>query len=220
MSISKKYRCSFRENGIYHIYNRSNNFETLFPSDLHRNCFLPKYQEKMSPYLETFCWNLLNDHFHILVKVKPAQQIIAHLLSLPPNSLTPSDQKFLLNEILLSQFLETKFQGLFQSYAQTANNLLFRKGNLFNKSFKRTEILTNQQFKETIVFIHTNSDRHNLTNDFKKWKWSSWHKIYSKLNDPIKLTSPVNAFGNKTKFLSQHNKALNTCYIGDIFLDH
>ena len=39
MPIPEKYLADFDENGIYHVYNRTNNMERLFLSDENRHFF-------------------------------------------------------------------------------------------------------------------------------------------------------------------------------------
>ena len=55
---------------FYHIFNRTNNKEPLFRSAADRRFFLLKYKQYLSPYLHTFAYCLLGNHFHLLVQVK------------------------------------------------------------------------------------------------------------------------------------------------------
>jgi putative transposase len=79
MPIPRKYLAEFEENGIYHIYNRTNNKEALFLTDENRRFFLQQYAMYMSAVADTFCWCLLPNHFHLLIRIKPADEIIAAL---------------------------------------------------------------------------------------------------------------------------------------------
>lgn len=54
----------------YHIYNRANGNEQLFLSDDNYRYFLKKYNEYISPIVDTFCYCLMPNHFHFLVRVK------------------------------------------------------------------------------------------------------------------------------------------------------
>ncbi|MDZ4795015.1 MAG: hypothetical protein SGI83_12110 [Bacteroidota bacterium] len=69
MPIPDKNLADFQEGYFYHIYNRTNNQEKLFLSDDNRYFFLKRY-ELVSPLLDTFCWALLPNHFHLLVRIK------------------------------------------------------------------------------------------------------------------------------------------------------
>ena len=64
------YLANFYENGIFHVYNRTNNKEILFKTEENRLYFLKQFAKYLSPFLDTFCWNLLPNHFHFLVQIK------------------------------------------------------------------------------------------------------------------------------------------------------
>lgn len=54
----------------YHIYNRANGSEKLFLSDENYRYFLKKYNEYVSPIVDTFCYCLMSNPFHFLIRVK------------------------------------------------------------------------------------------------------------------------------------------------------
>jgi hypothetical protein len=56
MPINAKYIAEFEENGIYHIYNKTNNKELLFITDENRLFFLQKFSQILSPFLDVYCW--------------------------------------------------------------------------------------------------------------------------------------------------------------------
>jgi putative transposase len=53
--MNKTYFADFYENGIFHVYNRTNNKELLFQSDENRHWFLKQYAKYLHPFLDTFC---------------------------------------------------------------------------------------------------------------------------------------------------------------------
>ena len=59
MPIPDKYLADFEENGIYHVYNRTNNKEKLFLSEENVIFFLRRFKELNSPLADTYSWNLL-----------------------------------------------------------------------------------------------------------------------------------------------------------------
>ncbi len=71
------YSADFYENGIFHVYNRTNNRELLFRSDDNYLYFLKQYDKYLHPFLDTYCWNLMPNHFHLLVRVKSTEAIKA-----------------------------------------------------------------------------------------------------------------------------------------------
>ncbi len=94
MPINQKYLADFEENELYHIYNRTNNQELLFLSDENRYFFLRKYAALLSPFISTYCWCLLPNHFHLLVRIKPLDEIKKYFKQLPKTNLTITEQQF------------------------------------------------------------------------------------------------------------------------------
>ena len=42
--------------------------------------FLKQYDKYLHPFVDTFCWNLLPNHFHFLVQVKSSEEIKENLI--------------------------------------------------------------------------------------------------------------------------------------------
>ncbi|MBI1224103.1 MAG: hypothetical protein GC192_02590 [Bacteroidetes bacterium] len=61
--------------GYYHVFNRGNNKENLFYLSKNYGYFLEKYKHYLSPWLDTYAYCLLPNHFHLLVRVKEAGEI-------------------------------------------------------------------------------------------------------------------------------------------------
>jgi REP element-mobilizing transposase RayT len=214
MPIPDKYLAEFEENGVYHIYNRTNNKEILFLSDENRVFFLKRYKDLLFPFADTYCWNLLPNHFHMLIKIKSVQLIGVYLQSIPKKSLTLTEKQFLErydndhngNSITLSELIENAFKRFFQSYALAFNKQNNRQGNLFYKPFKRVRIADEAQFTMAVIYIHANAGKHGLVKDFTTYKWSSWHSIIS--NNPTSLLRDeiIEWFGGKEQCIKIHKE--------------
>lgn len=63
---------------FFHVFNRGNNGDNLFYKERNYGYFLEKYFEYMSPVLDTYCYNLLPNHFHLLARVKEEAVVIGH----------------------------------------------------------------------------------------------------------------------------------------------
>ncbi|WP_339612080.1 hypothetical protein [uncultured Planktosalinus sp.] len=59
----------------YHIYNRANGNEQLFLSDDNYRYFLKKYDNYIAPIADTFCYCLMPNHFHFLVRIKRESEV-------------------------------------------------------------------------------------------------------------------------------------------------
>ena len=57
------------EPGIYHIYNRGNNQQTIFFSDENYFYFLRKCHRYLKPVSDILAWCLMPNHFHFLIAV-------------------------------------------------------------------------------------------------------------------------------------------------------
>jgi putative transposase len=110
MPISEKYIADFEEEEIFHVYNRTNNKEKLFLTDENRLFFLKRNKEIVGSFADTYCWNLLPNHFHLLIRIKSEKLIIAHLGSKPKEALMMTERKFLMSRV--ANLARLAFQGL------------------------------------------------------------------------------------------------------------
>lgn len=104
---------------LYHIYNCGINGTDLFKEKRNYYYFLEKYEEYCSSILETFCYALLRNHFHLLVRIK--EKVVV-----PRN-----DGKGEI-ELLASKQVSHFFNG----YAQAFNKAYDRHGKLFELPFR------------------------------------------------------------------------------------
>src|SRR5690554_5163811 len=166
----------------YHIYNHANGDENLFREQKTYEYFLEKYKKHISPIAETIAWCLMPNHFHLLVKIKTEEEIVAAFSSanssstFPPSTFSPSTfpkfqtleklgleklkrlEKFKKLETLegKSNFLSKQFANFFSSYTQSFNKVYGRRGSLFLKNFKRKEIVDENYLLNLILYIHLN----------------------------------------------------------------
>ncbi len=54
----------------FHIYNRGNNKEIIFKEPENFIYFLNLWKKYIHPVAETFCYNLLPNHFHFFIRIK------------------------------------------------------------------------------------------------------------------------------------------------------
>lgn len=228
MPINKKYLEDFVEEEVYHIYNRTNNNEHLFLSDENRFFFLKKYKEILAPFIDTYCWCLLPNHFHLLVKVKSESNIISYLTTKPVLSIT--ERKFLEErvgnllkvanpKVSFSELIEHTFKRFFQSYALAFNKMYNRKGNLFYKPFKRVKINEDSQFTMAIVYIHANPAKHKLVKDFTKYRWSSWATIISNQPTAVLRNEIIEWFGNLENCIRTHEELAEYYYNSEVAME-
>ena len=204
MPIPLKYLADFEEDCMYHIYNRTNNKEQLFLNDANRLFFLKRYKELLSPFTETYCWCLLSNHFHFLIKIKSFSNIQSFLKAKPTKELTTTEKQFIENKITLSELIEGSFKRFFQSYALSFNKMHKRQGNLFYKPFKRIRIEKDSQLTMAIIYIHANAMKHGLVNNFADYEWSSWHTIISNRPTTLFRKEVIDWFGGLQACIKAH----------------
>jgi putative transposase len=205
------YTANFYDAGIFHVYNRTNNKELLFKSDDNRLYFLKQFQKYLHPFLDTFCWNLLPNHFHFLVQIKTTEAIKKYLQTLPLQTLKPIEKKYLADTTTTELLLELEWKRLFTSYAMAFNKQHNRNGNLFQRPFKRLEIIKESHFTQAIIYIHANAQHHKLCKDFTAHQWSSWHTMLSDRPTNIKREEVLTWFGGRQQFIDTH-KAMTQYY--------
>ncbi len=231
--MNDKFLASFYENGIFHIYNRTNNKELLYKTDENRLYFLKQYAKYLQPFLDTFSWCLLPNHFHFLVRVKEASTIKANLrkrlnrddifwkdvISKPTTNLKPIEQKFLKDEVTVDELIEFEWRRLFISYSMAFNKQHNRTGNLFNRPFKRIEVNKESYFTQAIIYIHANPLKHKLLKDFTAYPWSSYQSILSNKPSQLCKQDVLEWFGGVKQFTAIHKSQSQCYYNSDISIE-
>jgi putative transposase len=223
MPIPQKYLVDFVEGNVYHVFNRTNNKEKLFLNDDNRLFFLKQYAKYISPIADTFCWCLLPNHFHFLIRIKSTEQIVNALQKRVDNlqkvvnpaikPLSKTENRFLKNEITLSEFVEYYFKSFFQSYSLAFNKVNNRSGNLFYRPFKRVEINKESYFTQAIIYIHANPLKHKLVKDFTTYQWSSYQSFLSDKATQLCKHEIIEWFGKIKQFVQLHKTKVNTITI-------
>lgn len=214
-----KYKAAFVENEFYHVYNRTNNKEILFKTEENYTHFLKRYDHYTSAFLETYSWNLLPNHFHLLVKVKSTESIINYLSNKCSKELCKTEKKFLRQIIPIHNLIDNVFQRFLISYSMSFNNLHNRKGNLLHRPFKHVLVNKDDQFTQTVIYINANAQKHQIVTDFKKYKWSSYNTILS--DKPTKLfrRELLDWFGGKEWFIKILKEQTEYYYLCDTAID-
>ena len=219
MPIASRYLAKFNENGIYHVYNRTNNRELLFLSSENYLFFLRKYDDYLHSILDTFSWCLLPNHFHLLVRVKTEADICKFIQAKEYKLQTTTEKLFLDKKLLLTELVERAFKRFFQSYSQAFNKMYNRQGNLFYKPFKRIKVDRDSQFTQAVVYIHANPLKQQLVKDFCLDKWSSWKSLLSESPTRLLRKELLEWFGGKDLFIQTHLDLAKYYYSSDLTIE-
>ncbi len=191
----------------YHVFNRTNNRETLFTCDRERNLFLEKYKEYLSAYVDTFAWCLMDNHFHFSVRVKPEKAVLDEVINTKEPLRTVAQTKYLEHpeqEKAFHTVIEGQFSRLFTSYAMTFNLTHQRSGNLFYRPFKRIEITDDDHLIWLIYYIHSNIAKHGIRPNFDAYPWSSYQTFLKEKPTSLCKQEVLEWFGGKARFLEFH----------------
>jgi REP element-mobilizing transposase RayT len=164
---TEHYYTRFEDDGVYHIYNRTVDRKPMFTSKDNYMFFIRKFDKYLSDFIKIYAYCLLGNHFHFLIKINELTPVNASDMHVNPKQKTTHD------------IVSNQLRKFFQSYAMAFNKQQNRIGTLFQTPFKRVKIKDERYFKELTCYINTNAQKHNLVDDFRQWKWSSYRKLIS-----------------------------------------
>jgi len=180
----------------FHIYNRGNNLEKLFWVKEDYEFFMKKYSEIIHPFVNTYAYCLLPNHFHFLIKV---DHVDPQCWNHQPSHL---------------------FRKFFQFYAIWFNKKRNRKGSLFTKYYRRIEVSSDEYMKRLIYYIHRNPVKHGISSEFQTYPYSSF-KSYSCFEDTIISRAEALVWFNNDliEFLEYHKAIEEKPDLRDLIFD-
>ncbi len=218
----KKHTQPLEPDRIYHIYNRGINGENIFKEERNYGYFLEKYAKCISPIADTYAYCLLKNHFHLAVKIKTEQEILAFYRA--KKNITEEKNIKNVGEVLnlsdvkndvkipdVTKIINQQFAVLFNGYAQAINKAYNRTGGLFEESFRRIMVDNDNYFTELIYYIHQNPIKHGFVNDLRDYPHSSYHSHLSTALTKLKRDEVLEWFGNRNAYEKFHleNQKLN-----------
>lgn len=190
----------------YLIYNHANGSENLFRDDKNYDFFLSKYQNYILPVADTCSCCLMPNHFHLLIRIHNVNKLLNKI----PNLQSFRNLGLENSESLITNYITKQFSNLFNSYSKSVNKLYSRRGSLFNLRFKHKLIASDNQFRDTFLYIHLNPVKHGFTDHEHNWPHSSFHIYTSCLSDSfINLNHSIQMFGNYPNLLYCMNEKRN-----------
>ena len=190
------------EGYFYHIYNRGNNSEKIFFSEENYAYFLKLLTKYIFPVADIYAYCLLNNHFHILVRIKEKNEIEINKL------------KFSTVEKPKEVSASRQFSHFLNAYSQAVNKKYARTGSLFEKRFERKRISDNHYLRQVILYINTNPLKHNLVEKPKDYKWSSYNSHISNAKTKLKRNEVIELFDDVENFVWCHK---NYDFLNSIF---
>jgi REP element-mobilizing transposase RayT len=195
----------FEPGQLYHIYNRANGGEDIFPEPENYRYFLQKYQEKTTTVADTIAYCLMPNHFHLLVKIKEEKvleafirkrEAMTHKPVMPLH--TPQEEKY-------HFIVRRTFHSFFSGYVKAFNKYHGRSGSLLQQNTKRKIVMDGNYLQNAITYIHCNPVKHEFTLKPEDWPYSSFHSyVDGESGHPLRQ-QVFDWFGGKQAFISAHS---------------
>jgi len=193
----------------YHIYNLANGSERMFLSDENYRFFLRKYVEFLNPIVNTYCYCLMPNHFHLLVQIKSEAELVEFFSARKGKALPTLEELCKLKQKTLSLLVSKQFANFFSSYTQAFNKQQNRMGSLFMKNFKRIKITDEKYFKKVVHYIHYNPVDAKLMSDPARWEFSSFSTVLSTNETFLKRDELIEWFHDLENFKVVHQYESN-----------
>lgn len=178
----------------YHIFNRGINGEKIFFEQRNYTFFLERYTKYVYPFVDTFAYCLLGNHFHLLIRVRSDEELEKVIK-------TKADKPSYWH-------VSNAFSSFLQSYTRAINKAYGRTGAIFETPFKRIEVKDEAYFTSLVNYIHQNPEKHGLISDFRDYEHSSYHTHLSRKVTKLSREDVIAWFGDKEEYVNFH--ALNT----------
>lgn len=175
----------FFETGYYyHVFNRGNNHENIFKEERNYFFFLMLMRRHLLQISDIYCYCLLPNHFHLLLRIKEQEEI-------------PDKYRYSIHQ---------PFSNLFNSYTKSINKAYDRTGSLFQEHLHRKRIMNEKYLYQVIAYVHLNPQKHGFVNDFKDYAYSSYHLLLSSKNTNLKRKEVFELFNDYQNFIYWHNE--------------
>ena len=191
MAKEEHYYTKFESGRFYHVYNRTIDKKKMFVDEGNYVYFLKKFSFYLNELIEVYAYCLLHNHFHFLIRIKEKTALDLH------------------------EIVSKQFRLLFQRYALAFNKQRNRIGTLFQTPFKRALVVEQEHLFHLIYYIHHNPKKHQLTHDFRIWRWSSFTSLLTEKPTLLKRKEVIKLFGSLEEFKNFHFRELDNFVFDD-----
>lgn len=182
----------------------------LFLSDDNYNYFLKKYREYVLPIADTFCYCLMPNHFHFLIRIKSEKELVDFFSASKSESATLRGFKTLegltsARQEALYKLINQQFSHFFNGYTQAFNKQNFRKGSLFMHPFKRKKVDDITYLRQLVLYIHNNPIEARLSHKPTNWQYSSYPILINTTPTFLKREEVISWFDDQHNFQQFHH---------------
>lgn len=189
----------------YHIYNQGNDGLNIFCIPENYAYFLKKFDQYLSDFIELFCFCLMPNHFHALIKMKEGSTIIKNARKIRGFRRMEIDNFKIVNGNLSGDLVSEMIRRFFMAYTKAVNKQQHRSGSLFRKGFKRKKIDSVEYLRQMVYYIHHNPEHHGFTNDFRDYPWSSYQRILDPAKTKLKKDEVLGWFDDRDNYIFFHS---------------
>jgi putative transposase len=152
----------FEARALYHIYNRGNNQQLIFPQFKNYDFFIKKIKELLTPCCDILAYCLMPNHFHFLIHANASSVELVKSTNI--------------------QLLSRRLGTLQSSYTRAINIQESATGTLFQQKYKAI-ILSNEHAANCFHYIHNNPIKANLTLLPESWPYSSYQEYLNGIDN-------------------------------------
>ncbi|HMR57509.1 MAG TPA: transposase [Cyclobacteriaceae bacterium] len=136
---------------LYHLYNRGNNKQVIFPQERNYSYFLTKAHHEFKAEIDFLAYCMMPNHFHFLIFTKPEY-----------------------NSAKFTNALRT----LLSSYTRAINKQQNTTGSLFQQNTRSIEISSDTYSSTCFHYIHQNPLRAGLFQKIEDWPHHSFSQYW------------------------------------------
>ncbi|MGY5846130.1 transposase [Salegentibacter sp. HM20] len=185
----------------YHIYNRVIGSGQLFLSKDNYRYFLRKYDDYITQVADTFCYCLMPNHFHFLIRVKE-EKVLKEFFK---DKIGEVDSSIDLTGFQnLSGLVSRQFSNFFNAYSKAFNKQQDRNGNLFSRPYKRKLISDETYLRKVIHYIHYNPVMAGIVDRPENWEYCSYKSIISRKKTKLQRQEVISYFDDLENFKFCH----------------
>jgi putative transposase len=213
MPTPPEFKAPFLSECFYHIVCKSIDGIILFKEAIDNHIFLQRFQQFTTPVFDVWSYCLLTNHTHHIVKIKSLATILENIKKL--NDKTQAMKSFLSNqnnELFFDAMIERQMNSFLVSFANYTNNKYKRKGGLFQKPFRRIQVIDDIHLQQAIIYVHANAQRHNIVKDFKDHHYNSYEATVNNNVAFIDAKSVLDFFGGVEDFKNIHKSQIEYYY--------
>jgi putative transposase len=218
MPVSELLKSPFVPNNHYHLVFKSIDGILLFRNKTDYPVFLERFQRFTGFIFDIWAYCQLSNHVHFIGKSKPLEKVTAGINELDLDKQTVAMKKLLATPDkpeAFDEMIERQVNSFMVSFANFTKNKYSHHGGLFQKPFKRIKIETDAHLQQAIIYVHANSVKHKVFDDYTTYPYCSYPAFIKTGSNYCTTEDVLNFFGGLDKFIQLHEEQVENYYRKD-----